>query len=155
MNTGSVGATLFQVPNQHLVSSRKCGAQLASKNPVFDTLCTHLQPNYKVFAKDPLKKHRSEDAVIAFTWQQYVQDPHNVEWPLRLPMTKSGVKALDTMDNFMKSATGVHALDSIGHANSGGHELTRFVIAGASKRGWTTWTLASVEPRVIAAGTVY
>jgi hypothetical protein len=70
-------------------------------------------------------------------------------------MTKSGVKALDTMDNFMKSTTGVKALDAIGHANSGGHELTRFVIAGASKRGWTTWTLASVEPRVIAAGTVH
>ncbi len=40
---------------------------------------------------------RSEDAVIAFTWQKYVGDPTLTEWPLRLPMTKAGVKAMDVM----------------------------------------------------------
>ena len=28
--------------------------------------------------------------------------------------------------------------------------VDRFVVAGGSKRGWTTWTTAIVDPRVIA-----
>ena len=112
LETGSIGAALFQVPNQHIV-----------------------------FAADPLKKHRSEDAVIAFTWQQYVADPVSTasEWPLRLPMTKAGVRALDTISAFVaQSLPGVQP-------------VKRFGISGASKRGWTTWTLAAVDARVVAA----
>ena len=105
MNTGIVGAALFQVPNQHVV-----------------------------FADDPIQKSREEDAVIAFTWQKYVQDPTRVEWPLRLPMTKGGVKAMDAVQLFMKQLDGT--------------QINKFVVAGASKRGWTTWTVGAVDPRV-------
>ncbi len=31
-----------------------------------------------------------------------------------------------------------------------GNQVTQFVIAGASKRGWTTWTTGAVDTRVIA-----
>jgi PhoPQ-activated pathogenicity-related protein len=109
MQTGTVGASLFQIPNQHLV-----------------------------FADDPIKKHRSEDAFIAFTWQKYVQDPRRVEWPARLPMTKAGAKALDVIQLW-------------GQMQSPSLHLAKFVVAGASKRGWTTWTLAAVDPRVVGA----
>ena len=76
MDTRTVGAALFQVPNQHMI-----------------------------FTADPEQKHRSEDAVIAYTWYQFVLNYTTVsnvnEWPLRLPMTKAAVKALDTIEQFM------------------------------------------------------
>ena len=44
---------------------------------------------YCLSQSDPLKKRRTEDAVIAFTWYHYTQiDSNNPEWLLRLPMTK-------------------------------------------------------------------
>jgi PhoPQ-activated pathogenicity-related protein len=30
------------------------------------------------------------------------------------------------------------------------HDVSQFIIAGASKRGWTTWTTGAVDLRVIA-----
>ncbi len=31
-----------------------------------------------------------------------------------------------------------------------GNNITEFIVAGASKRGWTTWTTGAVDSRVIA-----
>jgi PhoPQ-activated pathogenicity-related protein len=53
-------------------------------------------------------------------------------------MTKSAVRAMDVVTAFTTSSAG------------GGHGVTRFVVSGASKRGWTTWTTAAVDRRVIA-----
>jgi len=52
-------------------------------------------------------------------------------------MTKAAVRAMDTLDQFSRSL--------------GRPPITRFAVAGASKRGWTTWTTAAVDKRVIAA----
>jgi len=43
-----------------------------------------------VFAEDPQRKERSEDAIIAWTWSHFGKRPQDSEWLLRLPMTKVG-----------------------------------------------------------------
>jgi PhoPQ-activated pathogenicity-related protein len=52
-------------------------------------------------------------------------------------MTKAAVRAMDTMTSFCRSLPGSPTVD-------------RFVVSGASKRGWTAWTTAAVDKRVIA-----
>lgn len=88
------------------------------------------------FTGDPYGP-RKEDEIIAYTWRKFLTTGDGT-WPLRLPMTKAAVRAMDTVTSFAVSADG------------GGLKVDRFVVAGASKRGWTTWTTAAVDPRVIA-----
>lgn len=80
---------------------------------------------------------RTEDGIIAYTWDKFLRGGDE-EWPLRLPMTKSAVRAMDTVTAFLKTPQG------------GGLQVDRFVVSGGSKRGWTTWTTAAVDRRVIA-----
>ena len=80
---------------------------------------------------------RVEDQLIAYGWAKFLRGEDEI-WLARLPMTKSAVRAMDTMTAFAASEDG------------GGNEVDRFVVAGGSKRGWTTWTTAIVDERVIA-----
>ena len=97
-----------------------------------------LVPNQPVvFKDDPSRKPRSEDDFIAYTWDKFLRTGDE-KWPARLPMTKSAVRAMDAVTAFTASAEG------------GGSEVTRFVVSGASKRGWTTWTTAVTDRRVVA-----
>ena len=97
-----------------------------------------LVPNQPVvFKDDPTRTPRSEDDFIAYTWNKYLRTGDE-KWPARLPMTKSAVRAMDAVTAFSASPEG------------GANRVTRFVVSGASKRGWTTWTTAAVDQRVIA-----
>lgn len=80
---------------------------------------------------------RREDDLIAYTWDQFLRTGDE-RWPARLPMTKAAVRAMDAVTEFLASAEG------------GGARVDSFVVAGASKRGWTTWTTAAVDRRVVA-----
>ena len=82
-------------------------------------------------------KRRSEDSIIAYTWNKYLTTGDE-RWPARLPMTKAAVRAMDTVQTFCGSKDG------------GNVKVDSFVVAGGSKRGWTTWTTAAVDKRVIA-----
>ncbi|XP_071108310.1 autocrine proliferation repressor protein A-like [Haliotis cracherodii] len=87
------------------------------------------------FLADPTHKARSEDAVIAWTWKTFVQvNSSDPELLLRFPMTKATVRGMDTIANFSQSLQEIN--------------IDKFYVAGASKRGWTTWTTAAVDPRV-------
>jgi len=81
----------------------------------------------------PLFNGLREDALIAYTFSQFAktQDP---ESPLLLPMVKSGVRAMDTIQEFSKEKLGL--------------EIDGFVVTGASKRGWTTWLVGACDKRV-------
>ena len=80
---------------------------------------------------------RTEDGIIAYSWDKYLRTGDET-WPLRLPMTKSAVRAMDAITAFCRSRAG------------GAVEIGKFVLAGASKRGWTAWTAAAVDRRVAA-----
>ena len=83
-------------------------------------------------------KGRTEDAAIVYTWDKFMRggsSPDNETWPLRLPMTKAAVRAMDTVTAVAKTK---------------GFTVDHFVVSGASKRGWTTWTTAAVDKRVVA-----
>lgn len=84
----------------------------------------------------PLYGDLTEDALVSYTLNEYKKDS-DYSWPLLFPMTKSACKAMDVIQEFAKQQ-----LD---------REINRFLLAGASKRGWTTWLAgASQDPRVSA-----
>jgi PhoPQ-activated pathogenicity-related protein len=88
-----------------------------------------------VFNKDG--KPRTEDDLIAYTWDKVITtgDPN---WSARLPMVKSAVRAMDAVQEILASDGG------------GKVAIERFVVAGGSKRGWTTWLVGAVDKRVAA-----
>ncbi|MCX5772039.1 MAG: PhoPQ-activated protein PqaA family protein, partial [Candidatus Hydrogenedentes bacterium] len=77
-----------------------------------------------------LERGRSEDEFIAYTWDKFMVTGDS-KWPARLPMTKAVVRAMDTVQKLHPTVNG-------------------FVVCGGSKRGWTTWTVAAVDKRVVA-----
>jgi len=106
---------------------------LATKSVVAELKMVPNQP--LVFAGET--EERKEDSLIAYTWDKFLRtgDP---KWPARLPMTKAAVRGLDTITAFCASPEG------------GQVKVDAFVVAGGSKRGWTTWTTAAVDKRVVA-----
>jgi PhoPQ-activated pathogenicity-related protein len=80
---------------------------------------------------------RYEDAIIAYTFDKCLATGDET-WPLLLPMVKSAVRAMDTVQKYVSSVSG------------GGVVVKKFVVSGASKRGWTTWLTAAVDKRVAA-----
>jgi len=113
MDMGVIGCALYQVPNQ----------------PIY-------------FTDENPPVGRSEDAMIAWTWKHFLEQPGSPsentwtqQWLARMPMTKAVVRAMDTIADFRKSE----------------QTISKFLVSGASKRGWTTWTTALVDDRVIAA----
>jgi len=78
---------------------------------------------------------RSEDAILAYSWRKYLETGDET-WPVHLAMTRAAVRAMDALSDFFESPLG------------GNHNIESFVVAGGSKRGWTTWLSAAVDPRV-------
>ena len=96
-----------------------------------------LVAELKAIPNQPLKFSdesfdRWEDAIIAYTWNKFFLTGET-RWPARMAMTKSAIAAMDTIQAVFKR-----------------NNVNSFVVTGASKRGWTTWTAAATDNRVIA-----
>ena len=96
-----------------------------------------MVPNQPLQFAGDLKGPRREDRLIACAWDRFLRGGDPV-WLPRLPMTKSVVRAMDAVTEFFDKRGGE------------GPRVGRFVVVGASKRGWTTWTTAAVDRRVVA-----
>jgi len=92
------------------------------------------------FLKDERLDARVEDEIIAYGWRKFLEGGaknEDAEWLSRLPMTAAAQRAMDTVTDFIQNQ----------HSAS----VNNFVVTGASKRGWTTWTSGIFDDR--AGGT--
>jgi len=101
---------------------------IAAKNRALVAIISQI-PN------QPLYDDLTEDALISFTLHNFKSD-RDFTWPLLFPMTKSAIRAMDAVQQYSKKELK--------------HRISRFVVSGASKRGWTTWLAGSQDQRVAA-----
>ncbi len=81
----------------------------------------------------PIFEGKVEDQIIAYTFDMFLKTGES-DWPLLLPMVKSAVRAMDTVQTFVKKEWSLN--------------IEKFTVTGASKRGWTTWLTGAADPRV-------
>jgi PhoPQ-activated pathogenicity-related protein len=83
----------------------------------------------------PLFGSMTEDELISYTLHNFKKDK-DYTWPLLFPMVKSATKAMDVIQEFV--------------SDSKKKKVDKFVVSGASKRGWTTWLTGAIDKRVVA-----
>jgi PhoPQ-activated pathogenicity-related protein len=103
-----------------------------TKSIVVDVKQIPNQPLH--FPDESMEKYkqsgRSEDEMITYAWDKFLHTKDPL-WLPRLPMTKAVVRAMDLVQKEQP-------------------DVKSFFVCGGSKRGWTTWTTAIADRRVVA-----
>jgi len=81
-------------------------------------------PNQPLFGK-------REDALMAHSFSQFIETKDDT-WPLLLPMTKGAKKVMDAVQEYSDQQK---------------TPLNKFIVTGASKRGWVTWLLGATDTK--------
>lgn len=112
-------------------------AELPRSARIFTRLAEAVHAPVAVLRQVPFQPlfDRREDALIAYTFDQYLRTGEP-DWPLLLPMVKSAVRAMDVVQRLARERWD--------------YSIERFTVAGASKRGWTSWLTAAADARVAA-----
>lgn len=111
-------------------------AQLPKRTDLFAGIAEQLRTPVAVLSQvpfQPMFNGLREDALIAYSFGRYL-DSGDDSWPLLLPMVRATVRGMDAVSGYLAER---HHL-----------EVEHFTLAGASKRGWTTWLTAASDPRV-------
>lgn len=124
------GSVKDEQPNLHKMddSMVKAMADIALQNNAITSIIWQVpnQPNYG---------GKTEDELISYTLHNFLND-NDYTWPLLFPMTKSAVRAMDVVQQVAKKELKL--------------KVDKFVVSGASKRGWTTWLTGASDKRVKA-----
>ncbi len=89
-----------------------------------------------VFSDDPEQMSRSEDEIVAYTFEQFLHDTSRDTDVVYFAMVRAAVRSMDTMTQFTEEEFGT--------------PVNHFTITGRSKRGWTTWLTGAMDQRVAA-----
>ena len=120
--------------NYFRLDSVSIGYALKTKSIIVNIHNIPVQP-INFLASD--QENFVEDDLIAYAWSQFLKrgaKKEDIEWLPRLPMTRAVVRSMDL------------AQEIVAQNNK---KLNDFVVSGASKRGWTAWTTAAVDDRVV------
>lgn len=96
----------------------------ACQLPVFTLFSVPNQPLWEM----------REDDLIAHTFAKYIETGDSF-WPLLFPMVRSAARAMDAITEATAKTE---------------NPIRRFVVTGASKRGWTTWLMGALKDQRVA-----
>ena len=104
------------------------------------TIYMYDNPNQPMYYLEEKARNlkRTEDAVIAYSWRHFIDNPTDYQWILQIPMNKAIINTFNAVQHFTENSIY-------------GITLQNYVISGDSKRGWTSWLTAALDQRVIGS----
>ena len=128
IDNGVSSENYFRLDDEVINYSNKLGAIIVNVSNIPFQPVNFLESNQESFLEDDL---------IAFAWNKFLKSGGSMkylEWLPRLPMTRAVVRSMDLAQEI---------------AIQNNIQLNNFVVSGASKRGWTAWTTAAVDKRIV------
>ena len=128
IDNGVSSENYFRLDDDVINYSNKLGAIIVNVSNIPFQPVNFLESNQESFLEDDL---------IAFSWNKFLKSggsKKDLEWLPRLPMTRAVVRSMDLAQEI---------------AIQNNIQLDNFVVSGASKRGWTAWTTAAVDKRIV------